>query len=91
MCASIKFTVACPICGNMEVSEDKLRGLMINRKLSLAADIISARLRMRQFDHKKDAILLAVTKKQLETLEQELIELGCELPNDSFVKEGVWK
>lgn len=80
MCVRINFTVSCPLCGNMEVPIDKAKGLIINRKLSLASDIISERVRIKRFDPKKEAIALSLAKENLADIEQELLELGGEIP-----------
>lgn len=66
--------IDCPTCGTL-VSADQHRGILINRKLSLASDIILWTASLQRFNSKQDGALLLNLQAKIQRAREELAEL----------------
>ena len=78
MDVKIRFTVCCFLCGNMDVDPEQLRGMLINRRLSIMSDIVTAKNQISQLSAKEinEKIQLELRISKLENELEELNHVG---------------
>jgi hypothetical protein len=72
----IRFTAFCPVCGSHDIEPAKLAGIVSNRKLSIASEIVIAKNQLSQLNPKKEQASILLLDARIEKMEKELFELG---------------
>ncbi len=75
MDVKIVFTVCCPTCGNMDVPDNKRRGLIINRRATIGSDMVMIKNQISRLDPKKEPAQIILLQDRLVKLQKEFNEL----------------